>query len=132
MSNALGRLDYRAIVLLSGFVLLTLLLGFAIARVNPTMALAVGAGITIVIVSFISTEAALYLLILSMLLGPEFIVGQITGKAAVERGITLRLDDFLLVLIGFSWFAKSAIYKELGLFLKTPLSELPRPQGGAS
>ncbi|MBI4620315.1 MAG: hypothetical protein HY739_09170, partial [Desulfobacterales bacterium] len=123
MSNALGRLDYRAIVLLSGFVLLTLLLGFAIALVNPTMALAVGAGITIVIVSFISTEAALYLLILSMLLGPEFIVGQVVGKSAVERGVTLRLDDFLLVIIGFTWFAKSTVYKELGLFLRTPLNK---------
>jgi hypothetical protein len=29
----------------------------------------------------------------------------------------------LLVLIGFSWFAKNAVNKELGLFLKTPLNK---------
>ncbi len=38
------------------------------------------------------------------------------------RGVTLRLEDFLLVIIGFSWFAKNAVNKELGLFLKTPLN----------
>jgi hypothetical protein len=55
-------------------------------------------------------------LIISMLLSPEFIVGGIAGKAALGRGITLRFDDILLVIIGFSWFLKTAIKKELGLF----------------
>ena len=57
-----------------------------------------------------------------MLLSPEFGVSQIEGRAALGRGITLRLDDFLLAVIGFSWFAKNAIHKELGLFLRTPLN----------
>ena len=69
-----------------------------------------------------SPEIALYVLIVSMLLSPEFVVGGIAGKAALGRGITLRFDDILLVIIGFSWFLKTAIKKELGLFLKTPLN----------
>jgi O-antigen ligase len=81
------------------------------------------AGIIIFIISFLNTEAALYIFIFSMLLGPEFIVGSGTGgKSIVGRGITFRLDDILLIFIGFSWFAKTAINKELGLFLKTPLN----------
>jgi len=123
MPNLLKRLDNKTILLFSGLLLIALFLSFGIAHVKPTVALTVMGGIAIFIISFVSAEAALYILIFSMLLGPEFIVGQIGGEAAVERGVTLRLDDFLLVLIGFSWFAKSAIYKELGLFLKTPLNK---------
>lgn len=41
----------------------------------------------------------------------------------MARGVTLRFEDFLLAVIGFSWFAKMAVKKELGLFLKTPLNK---------
>ena len=80
------------------------------------------AGVVIFIVSFASTDIALYILIFSMLLSPEFIVGS-TGGGSLERGITLRLDDFLIVVIGISWVGKMSIKKELGLFLKTPLNK---------
>jgi len=73
-------------------------------------------------VSFIKIELGLYLLIFSMLLSPEITAGEVRGGAAIGRGLTLRLDDFLLLVIGFSWLAKNAIHKELGLFWKTPLN----------
>lgn len=73
-------------------------------------------------VAFINIEWGLYILILSMLLSPEIMIGQTKG-ASLGRGVTLRLEDFLLVVIAFSWFTKNAIYKELGLFLKTPLNK---------
>jgi hypothetical protein len=57
-----------------------------------------------------------------MLLSPEIIIGQ-TAESASGRGLTLRFEDFLMIIIGFSWFAKNAVYKELGLFLKTPLNK---------
>lgn len=72
-------------------------------------------------VAFINIEWGLYILIFSMLLSPEIMVSQTKG-ATLGRGVTLRLEDFLLVVIGFSWFAKNAVHKELGLFLKTPLN----------
>jgi O-antigen ligase len=56
-----------------------------------------------------------------MLLSPEFMTGDTTG-ASLNRGVTLRIEDFLLAVIGLSWFARNAIRKELGLFLKTPLN----------
>lgn len=89
---------------------------------STTRMLALAAGLIVFILCFASTEIALYILIFSMLLSPEFIVGA-TGGGTLGRGITLRLDDFLLLIIGFSWLAKMSINKELGLFLKTPLNK---------
>jgi O-antigen ligase len=57
-----------------------------------------------------------------MLLSPEIMAGD-TGAGSLGRGVTLRLEDFLLVVIGLSWFARNAVDKELGLFLKTPLNK---------
>jgi O-antigen ligase len=103
--------------------LLFVLIAFAmvIPTLTPTKTLAVAGGVIIFVVSFVSTQIALYILIFSMLLSPEFIVGSTEG-ATLGRGITLRVDDFLVAVIGFSWLARMAINKELGLFLRTPLN----------
>jgi O-antigen ligase len=73
--------------------------------------------------TFVWPEAGLYVLIFSMLLSPEIIAGDISGKATLGRGLTLRLEDFLLVFIGLSWFARTAVDKTTGLFRKTPLNQ---------
>jgi hypothetical protein len=83
--------------------------------------IAIAGGMLLFIVSFASTQIALYILIFSMLLGPELVVGATAGTT-LGRGVTLRVDDFILVIIGFSWLARMAIYKELGFFLRTPLN----------
>lgn len=103
--------------------LLFLLIGFAmvIPALTPTRTLAVALGVIIFVLSFVSTQMALYILIFSMLLSPEFMVGGTEG-ATLGRGITLWADDFLIAVIGFSWLARMAINKELGLFLRTPLN----------
>jgi O-antigen ligase len=75
------------------------------------------------ICTFIWPEAGLYVIIFSMLLSPEIIAGEIGGKATLGRGITLRLEDFLLLFIGLSWFARTAVDKSIGLFRKTPLNQ---------
>jgi hypothetical protein len=105
-------------------ILLFFLLGIAMIMpsLSPTKTIALAGGVVIFVVSFISTEIALYILIFSMLLSPEFVVGTTAG-ASLGRGVTLRVDDFLLAIIGFSWVARMAINKELGLFLKTPLNK---------
>ncbi|MFQ5945198.1 MAG: O-antigen ligase family protein, partial [Anaerolineae bacterium] len=58
--------------------------------------------------------------------GPEFVVGGLGGGATLQRGVTLRVDDFLVVIVGFAWLAKTALYKDLGLVFQTPLN---RPIG---
>jgi O-antigen ligase len=88
-------------------------LGFAVGAV---------AAIIIFTVSFVSQEIALYILIASMLLGPQVVFDNSALAAARGRGFTLRFDDLLIVLIGMSWFLKMAVNKELGFFLRTPLN----------
>jgi len=78
-------------------------------------------GFSIMIISFLSTEVTLLILILSMLLSPEIILGT-SSSGSLSRGVTLRAEDILLLIIGFTWVMKTAIYKNLGLFLKTPLN----------
>jgi len=69
---------------------------------------------------FIRSEAGLYLVLFSMLLSPEVTVGG--GVLAERRQIVLRLEDVLLVVIALSWLAKTALNKEMGLVVKTPLN----------
>ena len=101
---------------------LALAVAFGISASQPFIALAIGLGTVLLVIAFVSAEAALTILIVSIILSPEIIVGELGGKAALGRGITLRLDDFLVLFIGLGWLAKTAIYKELGLFKWTPLN----------
>ncbi|MBN1103989.1 MAG: O-antigen ligase family protein [Deltaproteobacteria bacterium] len=105
-------------------VLLVLLVAFSvlIPSLSPLNMAALLAALVVFVVSFASTEIALFVLIFSMLLSPEFVIGTTEG-ASLGRGITLRVDDLLLVIIGFSWLARMSINKELGLFLRTPLNK---------
>lgn len=115
-------IDQKAIFLLLIIIGTTVLAGLFVTKVSVGVAVSLFAALVIAIASFLSAEIALYMLIGSMLLSPEFIVGDIVGSAALGRGVTLRFDDILLVIIGFSWFLKTAVRKELGLFLRTPLN----------
>jgi len=88
-----------------------------LSRVETATALKMAAGFAIVVISILRIEAALYLLIFSMLLSPEIKVAGTAGHAVV-----LRVDDILLVIIGLSWFARTALFKEMGLIRKTPIN----------
>ena len=104
------------------FFLVALLTGYFITQYTPSTVFLVLLALIIFTVSFINIEWGLYILIFSMLLSPEIMTGD-TGGSSLNRGVTLRLEDFLLAVIGLSWFARNAIKKELGLFLKTPLNK---------
>jgi hypothetical protein len=82
--------------------------------------LLVGAALVLFVLAFARTEFGLYVVVFSMLLSPEITAGG--GGLAERREITLRTEDFVLLVIGFSWFAKTAVNKELGLVAKTPLN----------
>ncbi len=90
---------------------------------NTAFSLRIIVGILFLVVAFVSTKLSLYLLVFSMLLSPEFLVGELTGGGGASgRGLTLRFDDFLLVVIGFVWLAKMAIHKGGMPFQRTPLN----------
>jgi O-antigen ligase len=112
----------RTNLLLAFFFAIALLSGFLISQYPPTILLWMTLALAVFIVSFVKIEWGLYILIFSMLLSPEITIGETAG-ASLGRGLTLRLEDFLLVVIGISWFAKNAVNKEIGLFLRTPLNK---------
>lgn len=94
-----------------------------VSQLETSMGILIGLGIAVSVLVFFKTEIAIYLLIGSMLLSPEIGLGGLaTTGGTLERGVTFRFDDFLLVIIAFSWLIKSALYKELGIFKKTPLN----------
>ena len=100
---------------------MSVLLGLAPYLVGGAVALA----IALFIICFVSTEASLYVLIFSMLLSPEFGMGALSGPEANtgDRGVTIRTEDLLLVVMCFAWLVRMAVHKELGLVRETPLAE---------
>ena len=85
---------------------------------------AIVAAIVVFIACFVSTEIGLYILILSMLLSPEFGAGGLGGASSTtaSRGVTVRAEDLLLLILGFAWLVRMAVHKELGLVRQTPLN----------
>ena len=79
------------------------------------------AAVAVFILVFVRTEVGLYLALLSMLLSPKFVLGG-GGSLAEHREVVLRAEDLLLIVIALSWLAKTAVNKELGLVLGTPLN----------
>ena len=122
MNNSSGPSSIQLIIPLVMLLALILGLSYMIPGLTATQTLAIGGGIAVFIICLASTEAALYILIFSMLLSPEFIVGTTEG-ASLGRGVTLRMDDFIILLIGLGWLAKMAVNKELGVFLRTPINK---------
>ena len=59
----------------------------------------------------------LVLLTFSMLLSPELGFG-----AVGRRQLTIRIDDLLMIVIFFTWLAKTAVSKETAFFRITPIS----------
>jgi O-antigen ligase len=100
-----------------------LLLGHLLTTISAVKGLTLAVLLLVFVCTFIWPEAGLYVVIFSMLLSPEIIAGDIGGRGTLGRGLTLRLEDFLLVFIGLSWFARTALDKAAGLFRKTPLNQ---------
>jgi O-antigen ligase len=100
-----------------------LLVGYLLTMLSAIHSFVLILLLLVSVCTFIWPEAGLYAVIFSMLLSPEIIAGDIGGKAALDRGLTLRLEDFLLVFIGLSWFARTAVDKTAGIFRKTPLNQ---------
>ncbi|HQL90875.1 MAG TPA: O-antigen ligase family protein [Syntrophales bacterium] len=113
----------RAAVFLLAVIAIALCGAMLANKLSLGIAVASVLAIIIFTFSFVSTEVALYMLIFSMLLGPQLTVGGGDEIAAARgRGVALRADDILIALIGLSWFMRVAVNKELGLFLRTPLN----------
>jgi O-antigen ligase len=97
---------------------ITMIVALILIKVDTVYAITAALSLGVLIVTFINTDFAIYTLIFSMLLSPE-----IGSRTTAGEGVTIRIDDILLVIILFTWLAKTAINKDLGLFKKTPLNK---------
>jgi len=107
-----------SIIAVLAVIIIAIFLGKTITGYSYKVAIALALGSLIVFITILNTDAGLAILIFSMLLSPEVIIGQIPG-----RDVIIRFDDILLAIITFTWFAKTAINKGLALFIKTPLNK---------
>ena len=76
MNNSSGQSTLQLVIPLLIILLVTFSLAFFMPAMSTGRTIAVAAGIILFMVSFTSSQAALYILIFSMLLGPEIIVGK--------------------------------------------------------
>ncbi|MFH0882419.1 MAG: O-antigen ligase family protein [bacterium] len=113
---------FVAIFSIVGVVFTAVVLSFIIGR-NEIIALYVIAGMGLFIFAYLNTSFGLSVLILSMLLSPEFSIGGAGGIGQMsQRNVVIRIDDVVLGLITLSWMARMAVNKDLGLFIRTPLN----------
>lgn len=117
----LGTEAVTAVSLLFAAVL-AFLMGMVLVEMSLKLAFGVGLILAVLIAAIASNELALYILIFAMLLGPEVVVEELGKGTTLGRGITLRFDDILIMIIGLAWLAKTALHKELGLVFRTPLN----------
>lgn len=111
------RIAFGLIILIA--LVVSVLFGQIVTGASYKVALAIVFGIIIFLVTTVNTDVGLAILICSMLLSPEILLGQIPG-----RNVVVRIDDILLAVITFSWLAKTAIYKGLAILVKTPLNKI--------
>ncbi len=107
----------RNVLLLTIVFLACLVISYTLAGQNLSIVAGAVVGVGLFIFGFLSPKIALYLLIFSMLLSPEIGSRDYTGQ-----GFTIRFEDLLLVIMCFTWFAKSSIKKDVGLAVKTSLN----------
>ncbi len=107
-----------SIIAVLAVIIIAIFLGKTITGYSYKVAIALALGSLIFFITLLNTDAGLAILIFSILLSPEVILGQVPG-----RDIVVRFDDILLAIITFTWFAKTALNKGLALFIKTPLNK---------
>jgi hypothetical protein len=111
------QITIKIALLLLGLFSVCMFTAFALTTRNLMLVTGIVIAIGLFVFGFLSPRIALYLLILSMLLSPEMGSRDLSG-----RGFTIRFEDILLIIMGFAWLAKSALFKNIGIVTRTPLN----------
>ncbi len=113
------RKGIQGILTLSAAALLAFWIGRAPIHAPLLAVLAAG----LFLATLLHAEAGLVILIVSMLLSPEIAIGGAGGSGLEgSRNVILRTEDLILLLVGFAWFARMAIHKDLGAIRRTRLN----------
>ena len=117
------RLPYPPALLLTVMsVSVLLLVAYEIEPGMVRMPMLASFAVMMVLIAFTSVELSIYLIIATTLLSPEIAVGS-TSDDPNARGVTIRLDDVLLVLACLTWLFRMAITKELNIVRRTPINK---------
>src|SRR2546430_3025760 len=116
VSPAAGSMVVFAVVAVAG----AFTVAQGLTNVSFTYTMGAVAALTLFALAFVRTDFGIYVVIFSMLLSPQF--GSKGAGVGAGRGITVRTEDFVLLVIGLSWLAKTAVNKELNLIARTPLN----------
>src|SRR5574341_1079029 len=127
MGNPSHNVQARPAPLIALVLLLAVGGGLVIAETSAGLSLGAALLIILLFASFLNAELGLHVILLSMLLSPEIVVGSFgvisIGKPTVKGDVlVLRIEDLVLVAVALAWFARTAIFKELALIRKTPLN----------
>jgi O-antigen ligase len=124
VSELVARIDARPLGVALGAAAAAFAVGLVTGLAPLPVPILLAAALIVAAVAFLRTELAIHLLILSMLLSPEFTVGGALGSGSLDatRSAVIRIEDLLLVIIGVAWLAKVSVHKQLGLILRTPLN----------
>ena len=106
---------------------LTVIGGYLVAQTSAGISLGLLLVVVILFIAFFNPELALHIILLSMLLSPEVVVGGVGGISLGKPGtkgdvLVLRVEDLVLSGVAVAWIARTAIFKELGLIRQTPLN----------
>jgi hypothetical protein len=112
---ALGNLVLVGVLVVAAYVL-----SQGLTRASFSYTMGALAAVTLFGLVFLRNDFGIYVVTFSMLLSPEFVAGG--GGIAEGRSLVVRSEDFILIVIGLAWLAKTAVNKELGLVAKTPLN----------
>ena len=117
MAQPFRQMSPIALGLFISLFFVSLAMGVVINKVDTLIVFGIVGGIFVFIFSFVNVQVAVYILIFATLLSPEF-----GSRSTSGSGVTLRVDDFILILICFAQLTKSALYERVGLFSWTPLN----------
>ena len=96
---------------------LCLFVGKAVSTM-PIVPLVVITSIFLFLFAFLYTELAMGLLIIAMLLSPEFVLGAISS----QQDIVVRIDDLLIVVFMLAWVARTALTRHAHLIPKLSIN----------
>ena len=114
-SSSSGQIG--TIIIFLFLVFFCILIGKFTVLGSPILVLGLVGGLIIALITLVNTSLALIILIFSMLLSPELKLVAIPQSAVV-----VRIDDILLIGVFFTWLAKMAINKQMGLLKHTRLN----------
>lgn len=104
------------VIVFISFVFILFMASEASLAGSESMAIVIVAAI-IVLFTFIDPEFGIYCLVAGMLLSPE-----IKLFSLPSRDVIVRIDDMMIVLVGFTWFSRVAVKGKGNVFGSTPLN----------